>query len=377
MSGADAAGTHVFLVTSSLQFLLATALAADLRERTHQPSRMLFVPTMLEPSLFMQAVHGWAESPFDRVLHIAPRRPSGASTGTGTSRRDSGAVRRELEVAFVEARPMSLTVFNDRDETGQALLILAARRFPHTPRRCAEDGSLAYTGFSWPRHSTVTRWRQRLRLGRHWHDVGVLGTHPLVQQFLALHPDLLRDELRQRTVQPIPAEALASPTLRSLAAAICTAAGFAPQSVPPGATVLTLNHSEYATRNPDYLALVQACAHELGRRPQGFFVKYHPRESQPDYPGLLGGGHAQEIARSLPVECLYLMLRDRPLTVVGGMSSSLLTAGLLMPRLRCAALVHASPTGDRWDPQLLQALRITPLADAGAIGGYFGRDSGG
>lgn len=363
MSGAATAGTHVFLVTSSLQFLLATALADELRERTHAPSRMLFVPAMLDPGLFMQALRGWAESPFDRVVHIAPRQPA---------RRDSGAVRRELEAAFAEARPRSLTVFNDRDEIGQALLILAARRFPGAARRCAEDGSLAYTGFSYPPHSALTRWRQRLRMGRHWHDVGVLGTHPLVQQFLALHPGLLRDELRQRAVQPIPAEALASPTLRSLATAIGAAAGFAPQSVPPGATVLTLNHSEYAARNPDYLALVQACARELGRRPAGFFVKYHPREAQQDYLGLLGGGHAQEIARALPVECLYLMLRDRPLTVVGGMSTSLLTAGLLMPRLRCAALAHASTTGDRWDPQLLQALRITPLADAAAIGGYFG-----
>lgn len=366
MSGAAAAGTHVFLVSSSLQFLLATALADEWRERTHQPSRMLFVPAMLDAGLFTQAAQGWTESPFDRVVNIAPRRSSGA----GPTRRDSAAVRRELQAALVEARPLSLTVFNDRDEIGQALLITASRQFPQALRRCAEDGSLAYTGFRFRTHSGVTRWRQRLRMGRHWRDVSVLGTHPLVQQFLALHPRLLRGELRQREVLPIPAESLASPTLRSLAAAICAAAGFAPRCVPGGATVLTLSHSEYAARNPDYLALVQACAGELGRRPAGYFVKYHPREAQPDYLGLLAGGNAHEIARGLPVECLYLMLRDRALTVVGGMSSSLLTAGLLMPQLRCAALVHASNAGDRWDPQLLQQLRITPLADAAAVAAY-------
>ena len=63
MSGAAAAGTHVFLVSSSLQFLLATALADEWRERTHQPSRMLFVPAMLDAGLFTQAAQGWAESP--------------------------------------------------------------------------------------------------------------------------------------------------------------------------------------------------------------------------------------------------------------------------------------------------------------------------
>ena len=373
MTGAAAAGTHVFLVRSSLQFLLATALAADLRERTHQPCRMLFLPDMLDPGLFIGAVPGWAESPFDQVLSIAPRRLPGADSAA--PRRDGGAVRRELEAAFVAARPLSLTVFNDREEAGQALLIAAARHFPQAERRCAEDGSLAYTGFGYRAHGVATRLRQQLRLGRQWHDVQVLGTHPLVQQFLALHPRLLRAELRERAVQPIATAALASPALRSLAAAMCAAAGFAPQSVPDGATVLTLGHSSYAARNPDYLALVQACAQQLGRRREAYFFKYHPREAQPDYLGLGAGGQAREIARALPVECLYLMLRDRALTVVGGMSSTLLTAGLLAPRLRCAALVHASASGDRWDPRLLDALRITPLADAAAIGAYFGGGS--
>jgi hypothetical protein len=82
-------------------------------------------------------------------------------------------------------------------------------------------------------------------------------------------------------------------------------------------------------------------------------------------------GLAQEIARTLPVECLYLMLRDRPLHVVGGMSTTLLTAGLLMPQVRCAVLAHATPSGDAWDRRLLEKLHITRLADAASIDKYF------
>jgi hypothetical protein len=70
---------------------------------------------------------------------------------------------------------------------------------------------------------------------------------------------------------------------------------------------------------------------------------------------------------------MYLMLRDRELTVVGGMSTSLLTAGLLMPRVRCAALVgDGGASGDRWDLQLLDQLHISPLVDTHAIAKYFG-----
>ena len=67
------------------------------------------------------------------------------------------------------------------------------------------------------------------------------------------------------------------------------------------------------------------------------------------------------------------MLRERPITVVAGMSSALLTASLLAPQLRCAALVHASSAGDHWDPKLLDALRITPLGDAAAVAAYLAR----
>lgn len=369
MNSPVAHGRHVFLVRSSLQYLLATALAADLRTRMPHPDcRMLFLPDLLDPDLFSRAAQGWVESPFDRLVLVEPRRLA----GTGKPRRASATVRRELEAALVDAQPMSLTVFNDREEVGQAALIATARHFPQAERRCAEDGSLAYTNFTYRSLGLVTQLRQRLRMGRSWHDVRVLGTHPLVQQFIAIYPQLLRTQLRHRRIQPFPVPALESPALRSLAEAMCKAAGFRPHSVHAGSSILTVSHSSYAARNPDYLDLVKACAIKFGSQPERFFVKYHPRETQEDYLGLRAQGAAQEIARSLPIECLYLMLRDRPVTVAGGMSTTLLTAGLLMPQVRCIALVHASAAGDTWDQRLLDDLRITPLADVAAIDAHFG-----
>jgi photosystem II stability/assembly factor-like uncharacterized protein len=43
-----------------------------------------------------------------------------------------------------------------------------------------------------------------------------------------------------------------------------------------------------------------------------------------------------------------------------------------MPQVRCAALMHATDSGESWDRRLLDELRITPLADAAAIRAYFG-----
>jgi hypothetical protein len=367
MGGEDASGRHVFLVRSSLQYLMATALAADLREHGPQACRMLFMPDMLDPALFLRATQGWAESPFDRVDFIEPRKRPGFEA----PRRESGAIRRQLRTAILKARPVSMTVFNDCEEPGQVALIATARHFPQALRRCAEDGSLAYTNFVYRSHGLAMQLRQKLRMGRQWHDVRVLGTHPLVQEFIALHPSLVREELRHRPLLAFPSRSLESAALRSLAARLCEATGFMPQAVPAGATVLTVSHSSYAARNPEYPDLMRVCARKLVDGRGHVFVKYHPRESQADYLSLCAPGIAKEIARTLPIECLYLMLRDRPLHVVGGMSTTLLTAGLLMPQVRCAALVHATATGDTWDRRLLEQLRITPLADAAGIDDHF------
>ena len=163
---------------------------------------------------------------------------------------------------------------------------------------------------------------------------------------------------------------LGSASLQELAGSFCLLTGFDAQRVGAGAVLLTLGHSSYAERNPDYGVLVRAGVERFVERGRSFFFKYHPREAASDYLGLAALPAAQQVPRTLPVECLYLLAQNRPLVVVGGMSTALLTAGLLMPQARIAALVHASNAGDAWDAALLAALRIAPLHDALALEAY-------
>ena len=327
---------------------------------------MLFLPDVLDPALFAQVVESWAETPFDRVAFVAPRRlPSQAEPA-----RPWHAIRQDIVQALQDFSPTSVTVFNDRQDAGQTLLIEAAKRFPKARRECTEDGAHSYTTFTYRRHGAVTKLRQHWRLGRRWADVRVLGTHPLVQHFNATHPGLLRRELRNDKVHPFPLHRLGAESIRRLATCFCEHVGFDRQRIVAGAAIVTLNHSDYARRNPDYVALVQACVAQLRASATPFFFKYHPREATADPLGLGAQGAVGEIARTLPVECLYLLMREQPLLVIGGMSTSLLTAGLLMPHARTAALVHASGAGDAWDASLLAALKITPLADAQSVARY-------
>jgi Alpha-2,8-polysialyltransferase (POLYST) len=361
---ADATAARPFyLARSSLQFILASALAEEARINSAGTPRLAFLPDVLDPQLFERAVGRWAATPFERIDFIAPRSLPGQTT---KSRRWS-AVRDDLLRALGNARPTSVSVFNDRQEAGQAVLIEASQRFPDARRECVEDGAIAYTGFTYRRHSALTRWRMRLGVGRGWHDVQVLGTHPLIQHFTAIHPQLLRPELRSASVQQFPFDRLSAEPVRRLAAVFCELAGFQAQALPAGAVLLTLSSSQYAQRNPDYLRLVRSCVEQLQRRSMPLLFKYHPREAEADYLGLGSHGHAREVPRTIPVECVYLLARERPLLVVAGMSTSLLTAALLMPHARVAALMHASDAGDAWNAELLGALRIEALSGADAL----------
>ena len=93
---------------------------------------------------------------------------------------------------------------------------------------------------------------------------------------------------------------------------------------------------------------------ELQKVSCAFYVKYHPGEVTPDYLGALVSHVAAEIPRSIPTECIYLLLRRQPLLVIGGIGTSLLTAGLLMSRASTLALAPTSDSGDNWNSLLLR-----------------------
>ncbi|MFN3296381.1 hypothetical protein [Caldimonas sp.] len=359
----------LYLVRSSLQLLLASALAEQARCDDQARSCLLFLPDLQDPALFGQALQAWSQTPFEQTITLEPRHVPGGPT----RRRAWRDLDAELAQAVQRWQPTSVTVFNDRQDAGQRVLIEAAGSFPAARRVCAEDGAQAYTGYVYRRLGMVTRWRQKLRMGPQWCDVRVLGTHPLVQEFLALHPDLLRPELRTRAVRPFPAAGLGAPCLRHLAQDFCRRLDWDPAALDDCGALLTLNHSTYAQRNPHYVELVQGCVQALCNAGIGFAYKYHPRETQADYLGLARSPGTREVPRVLPVEMAYLLCRGHRLLVIAGMSTSLLTAALLLPSARTVALVHTSRHGDQWDARLLQALNIHAVSDADGVARWLTR----
>jgi hypothetical protein len=355
-------GRCLCLVRSSLQFILALALAEHRRTTGSGPTRIVFLPDVLEPDLLEQAVAAIVDPPCEPLVVVRSRRQPGLRDKTRSWR----ALQRDIADVLVDAQADEVTIFNDREDAGQLTLIETARRFPQALRSCVEDGAHAYRDFKYRAHGLLTRVRQRWRYGPQWSDVRILGTHPLVQRYSAIHPLLLRPELRGNVVQ-FPAAQLDSPPLRQFAGTVCRLVGFDPRMMPAQPLLLSVSSSTYARRNPDYAAMMQATVAHLRDTAQPFLFKYHPREPQADYLQLASTPRALEIPRTIPLECVYTLARERPMFVIGGMSTSLMMAVLLVPRASAAALAHATDVGDRWDAAQFAALRITSVSDIGGL----------
>ena len=258
----------------------------------------------------------------------SPARPAGPGPVPARRRRLAGIALRP-DGGCIDARSASAGIRRAQGRAGRCPAVVAdglqrprggrsdgidGRRAP-LPRLswCAEDGSLAYTGFVYRLPE-----RRTLRLERGWHDVRVLGTHPLVQRFRQSR--LLRPELaRAGRCRAFPAQARHRQPCTSTTA-LC--AGTAAQSVPPGATVLTLSHSSYAARNPDHRQMVSTWPSSWPA-PGRFFPPVPPARNRADY--LVR--RAPPPRPHLPVECLYLMRATGRSPSVGGMSTTLLLRG--------------------------------------------------
>lgn len=356
----SAGARHLFVAQTTLQLMLSAAQASHLQ---HQGGvcDLLLIPDFKNPDLIRQALSRWNASPFQRVEFAEPRVAPGLERH---ARPEWSDVVRTIHQAVDRAELEAVYVFNDRQDVGQAVLIRTAQQCPQARRRCIEDGAQAYSNFVYRQAGWFRVLRRRRRCGGQWADIRVLGTHPLVQEFLAIYPDLVRDALQSR-VYPMAAGALASPAMIEFATLIASACGYVHVSNPGGnSAVLALSHSSYAARNPAYAASVQAAAKALVGAGVSVAYKYHPRETDTDYLKIVAlGGETREVPRELPIECVYLLYGKAAVLLIGGMSTTLLTGGLMLPNVSLLGIAQANESQDAWSAQMLDRIGLQVTQD--------------
>lgn len=304
------------LYVASTPYHLVLALADA--ERQAGPSALYFYGTFPDADRYLAALQ--ADPPL-----LAGLRVQGLARPAKHRAARRGAAR-ALHTLFDALDPDRVVVFNDRHDLSQLALALASRR-PGARRTCFEDGSSFYTGWRAPPASRWDTLCKRLFTTRDWHPIGMLGTHPLVEDVRVQRLDAVREELRDRA-RPLALDVIRSPVLHALAQRMI---------------------DDETLTCPDVLlapALINgpawtAAARTLLPRSARVAFKYHPRESEDDPAALAGSG--QEIPRHVPTELLYLLWGRTPAMLVGdGDSTALLTASLFNGDMRVIGL-HTGP----------------------------------
>jgi hypothetical protein len=121
--------------------------------------------------------------------------------------------------------------------------------------------------------------------------------------------------------------------------------------------VVTISHSSVASRSLHYKDSIMALVRQLTETQCVVGIKYHPRQAEPDYLGLVREERTVLLPQGLPLEFVYILragsaeeaIEGQLRFVVGDVSTTLLTARWLATDARCISL--ARPLG-LLDPSL-------------------------
>lgn len=357
-------GDNLFLIQTAYHVLLAIGLAEQLRSAGQGESTLLFIEDFWNAPEFLAAIRDWPGNPFARLVTLgAYRRYHGRRSKRASVRALSQAISAQLRERPVRA----LYVFNDRNIFAQCTLRDVARLYPDAARIAVEDGSAAYSDARYRRYN---RWRallHRWRYGPQWHNLEVLGTHPLVQRFIGHYPQAFRPELAARPHERYPGEVLAQLPLEDFARRLGLRLGIDATSWQAADVLLPAPGDYVFDFNPDYPQRMRAVVGALVDAGLRVGLKYHPREQVPDYLGLTQQPNVIELPRAIPVECMYLLFDAQRRIVLGDISSAIMMADKFNPSLRPVVFRHGAGFHDYNLTARFARLSIAAVEDAAQL----------
>lgn len=344
---APSAGCANLIVAATFyHVILACLIARD--ARFPGPSLLVVDARRDEIAALYEPLATEADSPFAAVK-VMPE----LANGKAARERAHGSWLAQLDAA---ERPERVFVFTDLTPHIQLLCRRAERRGART--FCAEDGGSAYSSRSW-----AAPWRRHVKrlldFGPWIQNVAASGSSRHVQVYLAMHPELVRPELRAKRVWPLREaelpELLGSRWLERFLAHY----GVSRESLvcdelytPGNSRTLAAGERLHARMREEIRA-----AREAGR---DCVVKYHPRERD-DFLQVATLG-ARTLPPAIPAELVYLAAGARLARVVGIGGTTLLSARWLAPHAQAVSMLDLADTQDPWYARTLDRLGVQRLS---------------
>ena len=287
-------------------------------------------------------------------------RVRGGTFGVTSRARRQLRYRKALPIIAQDTRelmPGQIWIGNDARPESQVAFRTAVRQFGQVEGVFIEDGLTAYAASVKRPLTKVEDVLVHLLFGRSWAGIEVLGTSEWISSGLFVYPALVRNELTNLPKRQIPRSAFFAPVMHRFAAQMVSSAGADLGRVRRLDAVVTISHSSVASRSLHYKDSIMALVRQLTETQCVVGIKYHPRQAEPDYLGLVREERTVLLPQGLPLEFVYILragsteeaIEGQLRFVVGDVSTTLLTARWLATDARCISL--ARPLG-LLDPSL-------------------------
>jgi hypothetical protein len=242
----------------------------------------------------------------------------------------------------------------DQKAEGQALFYFAKKRNKATQCFYIEDGSGVYSEEVSKRKNFFKFILAKLFYGSWWRDKEVLGSSQWIDKLIAIFPQFVRDELKDKDIIPIKKEDILrlkkeEPFLNYLRLLNINLHKLQQIDI-----LLLINHSNSAKRYPKYKGVIEKFFKIIKTQKLRLAVKYHPREPLEDFLSVSNREKITVLPREFPIELFYIIKPASLKFVIGGISTSLLTAKWLMDYCKVISLASLF---NRYDHRLFKIFK--------------------
>ena len=331
---------ELYLTATPYHILLSSGLALN----NNKSKKILIIrPDFSNYDLIMSSFKIWKNCPFDDVIllngNYSPKYQTLNSSFLRYTLSSIDNLNKIKKIPFFKNNRdmMDIYVFNDDFPEYQYLCY----KNKNGKNIYVEDGSAAYQYIE-----NIENIRAHLKyildkiiFGRYYYRIGwLLGTSPYIDECLVFYPNLVNKSLKNKKLKKISNEIFSNLNEYGYIDVLSDVYNI---SIPNVDSLIVLERFEYLKENSlleDYLKIINTIIANDLKNNKNILIKYHPREVN-NYLNLKNE-NIHHINQSIPMEVVYLVLKNRGVSCVyGTTSTSLITSKIILPDVEVISLM--------------------------------------
>lgn len=278
---------------------------------------------------YLTLLEDWTNNPFAEMHQL--NRHRNIYTKLTTRQAGFSALRRLVQ----RLQPTWIFTGSDRRVEFQFAVALA-KKIGGATGVYLDEGTFSYVtrkaSRSWG-DRYVDNWAKKLVYGRWWRNPPTTGASLWIDRCCLFFPQYANNWLQQKELDRLKPELFRNVTMQELFSRIVSWQGLDKKKLGQAKYLLTMPHHSLLGETRVYVELVQRLQQQGAR----VVVKYHPRSSASEYPGIEALQPWHSITGPLMFEALLTLL-PQDTVLLGDLSSTLLVARWLRPQMRIIAM---------------------------------------